>query len=100
MRDPKIARVVYGESYDEPRVYLQLVSGWEEGSKLVATALKGGAPALPPSSSAQVSSECTVSVSLLRRSIHQSEPTAPFSLRDLLVWVVPNPGPSLEKLAG
>lgn len=98
MRDPKIARVVNEESYDEPRVYLQLV--FLLGSKLVATALMDGAPALPPSSSVQVSSECTISVSLLRRSIHQSEPTAPFSLRDLLVWVVLNPGPSLEKLAG
>lgn len=83
-----------------PEFIYNLSSGWEEGSKLVATALKGGAPALTPSSSAQVSNECTVLVSLLRRSIHQSEPTAPFSLRDLLVWVILNPGPSLEKLAG
>lgn len=83
-----------------PEFIYNLSSGWEEGSKLVATALKGGAPALTPSSSVQVSNECTVLVSLLRWSIHQSEPTAPFSLRDLLVWVILNPGPSLEKLAG
>lgn len=83
-----------------PEFIYNLSSGWEEGSKLVVTALKGGVPALPPSITAQVSSESTVLVSLLRRSIHQSEFTAPFSLRDLLVWVVLKPGPSLEKLAG
>lgn len=75
-----------------PEFIYNLSSGWEEGSKLVATALKGGAPALTQSRAALVS--------LLRRSIHQSESTAPFSLRDLLVWVILNPGPSLEKLAG